>query len=327
MSSDDHIGELLKLAGRREMPDTEQMSRAKAAARAEWMHVTAHRRRPFAGLAIGGGALAAIALVAVMWLHTREAPARVASSPARVATLQTVLGTVVVTRNGSPPQTVNQPGLELLAGDRIETPAGSLAAFAIGGTPVNIDRGSRVVLDGRSGLTLDRGALFVDAGPAARDGDVHVRTPLGIVRHLGTQFEVRLLDEALRVRVREGSVALENADGRWVSREGEALRVTRGRSPERQPILTYGAEWSWVHELAPPFVLEGSTLGSFLEWASHHHGLRWQYADRGLRDRTAAIVLHGSIEGLPAEEALAAVLRTCGLTMRRQGELLLITKP
>ena len=326
MSSDDHIGDLLKLAGRREMPDTEQMSRARAAARAEWMHVTAHRRRPFAGLVISGGALVAIALMAVMYFRTVESPVRVVSPPARVATLQTVLGSVLVTRDGSPQQTVSQPGVELFAGDRLETPAGSLAAFAIGGTSVKIDRGSRVVLDAAAGLTLDRGALFIDAGPAARDDDVHVRTPLGSVRHLGTQFEVRLHDEAMRVRVREGSVAVENADGRWVSREGEALRVTRGRPPERQPILTYGDDWNWVNELAPPFALEGSTLGSFLEWASHHHGLRWQYADRGLRDRTASILLHGSIEGLSAEEALAAVLRTCGLTLRRQGELLIIAK-
>jgi ferric-dicitrate binding protein FerR (iron transport regulator) len=191
---------------------------------------------------------------------------------------------------------------------------------------VKLDHDSAAVLDSRGRLTLDHGAVFVDAEPAARDNDFYVSTPLGVVRHLGTQFEVRLDVGGLRIRVREGTVAIENADGRWVSREGEALRVTRGRPPERRSIFTYGSEWGWVDELAPPFVLEGSTLGAFLHWASRHHGLRWQYADPELRDRVARIVLHGSIEGLSGEEAFAAVLRTCGLTFRRSGEQLIIAK-
>ena len=88
--------------------------------------------------------------------------------------------------------------------------------------------------------------------------------------HLGTQFEVRLNDGGLRVSVREGTVALENARGRWVSNEGEALHVVPGRTIERRSIQTDGTEWSWVNDLAPAFVLEGSTLGAFLDWAARH---------------------------------------------------------
>ena len=38
-----------------------------------------------------------------------------------------------------------------------------------------------------------------------------IRTPLGDIRDLGTAFEVRLRDETLRVRVREGRVDLRGA--------------------------------------------------------------------------------------------------------------------
>ena len=75
------------------------------------------------------------------------------------------------------------------------------------------------------------------------------------------------------MRVREGSVAVENAEGRWISHEGEALLVAPGEAPEPHAILTHGAEWNWVNDLAPPFTLEGATLGAFLEWAGRHHGL------------------------------------------------------
>jgi ferric-dicitrate binding protein FerR (iron transport regulator) len=338
MNNDDHIGELLKLAGRRPMPGDEQMSRAKAAARAEWMHLVDHQRRqrrPSLSWAFGGAAIVAIAVFSAVWLRPDESRAP-HIPPAEVATLQTVVGTLRVTREGVAPKIVNELGFRLLEGDRLDTPTGSRAAFSlVGGTSLRLDHDSAVRLDGGGSVTLSQGAVFVDAEPE-RDGNdrwhrasalsVHVSTPFGVVRHVGTQFEVRLDTGELRVHVREGSVAVENADGRWLSREGEGLRVTLGRPPERQSILTYGSEWSWVDELAPPFVLEGSTLSAFLHWASRHQGLRWQYGDDELRDRAESIVLHGSVEGLSGEEAFEAVVRTSGLTFRRSGDRLIIAQ-
>ena len=107
---------------------------------------------------------------------------------------------------------------------------------------------------------------------------------------------------------------------------GEALLFSAGRAPERRAIPTSGAEWSWLGQLAPPFTLEGSTVGAFLHWIERHHGLRWEFDDSALRERSERIVLHGSIDGLTAEEALEAVLPTCGLTFRRDGDQLIITK-
>ena len=330
MSSDDHIGELLKLAGRREMPDEAQMCAGEGRGARRVDARVSHRRWPFRLWAVSGAAVVAAAVVAGVWFRANEVPGSHAAVavPAEVAALETVVGTVRVTRDGSASSVVNQPGLRLVAGDRLETPPEGRAVFLLAGGPsVKLDGDSTVIFDDGAGLTLVRGAVFVDAAPGVRDGDVHVRTALGVVRHLGTQFEVRLEDGGLRVRVREGTVAVENAEGRWISHEGEALRVAPGEAPERHAILTHGAEWNWVNELAPPFTLEGATLGAFLEWAGRHHGLRWQYADSELRDRVEGIVLHGSIEDLSAEEALEAVLRTCGLAFRRDGKRLVIIKP
>ncbi len=43
------------------------------------------------------------------------------------------------------------------------------------------------------------------------------------------------------------------------------------------------------------------------------------------RARADGIVLHGSIDGLLPEEALAAVLPASGLTSRRQGDRLVVS--
>ena len=244
-----------------------------------------------------------------------------------IGTLDHVIGTLLVTHADSTENMITTTGARLRAGDRLETPGGSRAALVFSrGTLVKLDEHSIIGLDADGGLTLSRGALFVDAGPDSRDPDLHVKTPLGVVRHVGTQFEVRLQEGAVRVRVREGTVAIANDEGRWMSKAGEALLLNGGAVPERRSISTYGSEWSWLDQLAPPFTLEGSTVGAFLQWISRHHGLRWQYQDPATRDKVERIILHGSIEGLTAEEAMAAVLPTCGLTFRRQGDLFVIRR-
>jgi len=61
------------------------------------------------------------------------------------------------------------------------------------------------------------------------------------------------------------------------------------------------------------------SVPAFLQWVSREHGWLWEYDDVSLRHRVERIVLHGSIDGLAPEEALAAVLPTCGLAFRMGG--------
>jgi hypothetical protein len=56
----------------------------------------------------------------------------------------------------------------------------------------------------------------------------------------------------------------------------------------------------------------------FLDWASRELGVRWEFEDAATQRRVHQVVLHGSVEGLSPEEALAAVLPTCGLTFSLQ---------
>jgi ferric-dicitrate binding protein FerR (iron transport regulator) len=139
-----------------------------------------------------------------------------------------------------------------------------------------------------------------------------------------TQFELRLVSDSLRVRVREGEVAIETRTGRLTSSAGEALLVTRSGQTERTRIPTSGAGWEWVTAVAPAFTLEGSTALAFLEWASPEQGWRCEYADAATKRLAERAVLHGSMEALTPEEALAAVLPASGLTSRREGDRLIV---
>jgi hypothetical protein len=189
---------------------------------------------------------------------------------------------------------------------------------------VRLDRGTAIVLDRESQVTLERGAVYVDAGGEPNAPALEIKTPFGSVRHVGTQFEVRLQESSLRVRVREGAIAVDRAGTRWTSQAGEALMLARSGPPVREVIPTFGSDWTWMTELAEPFHLEGARVPALLDWVSREQGWRWQLEDPRTRDHIEQIVLHGSIDGLTPEEALSAVLPTCGLTFRREGERLIV---
>ena len=193
----------------------------------------------------------------------------------------------------------------------------------VAGARILFNQSSSGTVDGATGLTLHRGAVYVDAGRESRDTAFRVATAFGVVRHLGTQFVVNLRRAALLVHVREGSVAVEHGASRWVAQAGEALTIGAG-PPERRPISADGPEWAWIADQAQPFVLEGATLARFLDWVAREQGWRWTYADPAMRARFDQVVLHGTLEGLTVPEALDAVLPTCGLSVRRAGNLLTV---
>ena len=329
----DGLSELLKLAGRRPVPDELHTARARAAAQGEWKRLVRGRRL---GRALQMSAIAAtvtITVLASVWFSTRQAvtpdasPAQaLAQADIEVATLQMVKGAITVTdRNGEATRPTGA-GLRLRTGDRVETAADSRAMFVLsGGTIVKVDRNTRLSLD-RGVVTLDSGALYVDADPKANDRDVVVQTPLATVRHLGTRFEVRLDGSAVLVRVREGQVEMDAGGGKkWKAGAGEAMRLTADLDPQRRLITAYGPEWSWMAELPRPFILEGSTLRAFLDWVSREQGWRWQYQDESMHAWFDTIVQRGSVEGFTAQEALDAVLLANELSARTtEGRLVIV---
>lgn len=324
-ASGDAIGQLLKLAGPRRMPDAAQIARARAAAHAEWTAQVQHQNRRRVMWMLMSAAVAASVIGGLGWPWLARHRTQPGARP-EIANVRTVAGPVfLVTTEGR--RSALATGARIGAGERVETSHDGRAAFVLtGGVSVRLDQDTAIVLDSHGEATLERGAVYVDSGDeAAADGKaLEIKTAFGSVRHVGTQFEVRLQDSSLRVSVREGTVAVERAGTRWTSQPGEALMLSRSGPPVRETIPTFGPDWKWVTDLADPFRLEGARVPAFLHWVSREQGWRWQLEDPRVLDRIEQIVLHGSIDALTPEEALSAVLPTCGLTFRLEGERLII---
>ena len=79
------------------------------------------------------------------------------------------------------------------------------------------------------------------AAPSAFE---HLRlgTPAGVVQHVGTQYEARILDGGTRIRVREGRVDVKpehgNAQSAGVGEQiaGDAIRHRSSGTPSRRAI-------------------------------------------------------------------------------------------
>jgi ferric-dicitrate binding protein FerR (iron transport regulator) len=74
--------------------------------------------------------------------------------------------------------------------------------------------------------------LYVDVPPGATtSGQLSVMTRVGIIEHVGTEFEVVSTDQTVRIRVREGLIRLLGSVGAVTAPAGTELLARAGGWP------------------------------------------------------------------------------------------------
>jgi ferric-dicitrate binding protein FerR (iron transport regulator) len=274
-------------------------------------------------LAAAGLATAAAVIVAI-GLATRSAgPPPVPAPETSIGRIERVVGSA---RTAGPeagrPVTA---GFNISIGTHLETLENGRAAIRLpGGSLLRLDTDTRIRFDSVDVVTLAQGGVYLDSGPTGSAGrTVEIRTAGGIVRDVGTQFEVRVEPAALRVRVREGSIRLEAGRDVHVADAGTELLATGGTLTRERISLT-GPIWAWTASVTPPFVIEGESLTRFLTWVSRETGWRVRFATPELERSAASIVLHGALEDVSPAEAPALVLPACGLVHRIENDTLVV---
>lgn len=324
--ADDPIATLYQRAGRRPALSPEEVRVAKEAARSSWRrHLRRSARRRTVAAA---GIVAALAAVLVLGIGLTLRRPDVPAVPRPLGRIELQTGEVAFSGPAAEPRIVN-------VGTVISTAGGGRAALRLGGgSSLRIDVASVVRIASASSVVLERGAVYVDTGALAQGKSagetLAIATALGTVRHVGTQFEVRLLEngavpESLRVRVREGLVTVDRDGEILEARAGSELSLTARGEARRAETSAHGLTWEWTERAAPPLEIEGAALPAFLDWVSRETGLPWRYATPDLRRDTERVVLHGSIAGLTLDEALTLVLPGCGYRHRRDEHSLLLT--
>jgi ferric-dicitrate binding protein FerR (iron transport regulator) len=321
----DETAELIRLAGRRPPVPADEIARIKSATYAHWKAKVRQRSERRRGRAIAGLAAAAVIVLGVgLWIwRDDKIETDSAQSTARV---QSVVGTAWIRSGpGAPEPEAIVAGTDVPMGSSLETSDGArLAILMPTGHSVRVDDASRVRVLSGSTLDLGGGAVYVDSGARAVPKSLVVRTRVGEIRDVGTQFEARLLRESLRVRVREGSVSLVGKRGRQEVTAGEELELAEDGSMTRRDVPGYGPDWDWIAQVTPMIAIDGRPLSGFLDWVASERGWTLKYADPETRDQAATIILEGSIDELTLDQALDAVMDTCRLTHRVEHGVLII---
>ena len=322
--NDRDIERVLKSAGLREKPPAEVERAVREQLRDEWRDVVAERGRR--GRQRVAYALAAGVAVAVVGLWA-IAP-RFTATPVAVASVAVAAGDVRVTSSWLDRWHAVAAGQALLEGQTLETgPEGRGALALPGGISARVDGGSRLVVAAVDRLELERGTIYVDSGPAPSPAaPLDVVTPTGTVRHVGTQYEVQLIADSVRVSVRDGTIEWRSSGGDVErSGPGERLTISNDGRVERTKVPAYGAAWDWTLEAAPSIDIEGMPLSRFLAWAARETGREVAYLSPEVEREAAGIVVHGSITGLTPPEALDAVLATTSVRAEVSGGSLVVS--
>jgi ferric-dicitrate binding protein FerR (iron transport regulator) len=310
-NENDPIAALLQLAGRRPAVPAELTARVREAVHEEW----AQRARRRTRMRFAAAAAAIVVVIAgglVMFRTTTQTIApRPAAARALIASVETMSGGAI----GGDGRFL-EAGAQLRGGDAMETARGATASLRWGTATLRLDGGTRVRLDSPLGLFLDRGAVFV----ASNGTPVVVSTPLGNVHDVGTEFEVRIDDAAVRVRVREGRIDLRRNGATHSATAGIELAADARGTVTQRAIPRSGSEWDWVVRAAPPMTLEGRTLRGVVDRVCREKGLTAVYG-HGVGDAR----LHGSVP-LSPNEALDAALTASALVARTDGDRLIVQR-
>jgi ferric-dicitrate binding protein FerR (iron transport regulator) len=320
--SDDEVARLVRWAGTSGPIAAERLARVRTAVHGAWRDEYVARqaktRRRWLMVAVSLAAAASVVIAFAI-----RGPIRTLA-PVLVAHIDQATGSLApLTAGGA-----------VMSGSTVTTSVGTLAMTLTSGVHLRLDASSTARVDSATDVALERGAVYVDSAgahptqPSASPITIH--TPAGLVRDIGTQFEVRLAGAGIRIRVRDGQVRVTDAnavDAR--ARAGEELFSRPDGSIDRRLSAVTGTEWAWAERAAPPFSVEGKTLGAFLDWVSREGAWTVTFADSSFSQAARATVLHGRpdlLKGLTPAEALEVVLPTCGLRHRIDGQRAVIAR-
>ena len=299
----DPLADIVRAAGKRPEPPKEHYEQVYAATHAVWQRgIASRRQRRWYPLA---AAAAFLALAAALW---QTLPLSPPTAAAEVAVLQGLVERFV-------PETGAWTPLEdtrVHAGTRLRTGTeGSMAAQLAGGGSLRIDSASELVFADAS-FELIGGTVYFDSSGRAPGRYVEIVTPLGTVRDIGTQFEVRATQASLRVRTRSGEVAVLNspAGQPLASASGEEIELSADGQLERRNFAPDDPQWRWVESLAVAPDFDRPTVLAYLEWIALETGRRLEFVSENVRIQADIARFLGDPAGLTPSELLVTIAAT-----------------
>jgi len=305
-TTDDDIAGVIRAAGRRPVPPEAAYEQVLSAATATW-NSKVRRRRQNIWLGRLAATVAAVSLGLGVWFGFND-------TPVTVARVTLVRGEVQILGEDARWQPL-LPGNPVMGAGEIRTLGDAGSALRLSsGVQLRVAADTQLRLLTANEIELKSGRLYVDSDRFSVGDDLRLFTAFGEVRDIGTQFQVDVDSNQLRVRVREGQVSI-NRGGVYVKGAiGEELNIDRQGQVERNPIATHGEPWHWAESLADPFEPQQRTLRELLNWVARETGYALKMDASAERSCAAEKLSGRAIELTPLEALEVHMLSTptCG---------------
>ena len=323
----DSLEELLKQAAPRPVPSPDDAAIARAAVREEWRQVTAGRR---SRRRVVQYAIAATVLLGVFGVLNilRTPPVDIVG----VASIEKSIGSVFMLGDQAELLEVNDE-MQVFSGQIIVTrdDAGLALAWGNGGS-LRVDANSRIEFRDEESVFLISGRAYFDSRPGAGvagtdTGETPVftlRTELGDVHHVGTQYMAEVVGDALTVTVREGEVFVDGKFHEETILSGRRVLMAGRQQPSVSNISRSGEAWEWVHRMMPPREIKGQKVHDFVTWVSRELGLDFHF-DEELAAIARTEEIRGDFRSGPTD-ALRQGLLSAALDWYIEGGVIYITE-
>ena len=308
----DIVASLIRAAGRRAQPPEDAYQQVLIAATAAFRGKIAERRgRNWMLLAAAAGVAALAIALSLPWNAT--------STKAQLATVARVIGSAELATHGDwKPMT--SAGDALTKGTSLRTLAGGSVALALdGGASLRLAATTELQMDGPRRILLRSGTLYLDNAGSVGPG-YQIETPVGTAHDIGTQFELRVADGVLRLRVREGRVEIDRAGEIVSGSAGEQLDIDVLGSVSRSTIAATDTAWQWVETIAPAPEIDGQPATALLTWVARETGRHLHFESAVVEARAASVILHGNIQHMAPMAALDVMLATTDLEYTLVGD-------
>ena len=310
----DSLEELLKHAAPRPVPSPEDTAAARAAVHEEWRQATAtrHSRRRVVQYALAATVLLGVFAV----LNVLRTPTPV---PIQVASIAKTIGPVYILGEGAELRELGDATGVYSGQTMVTREDGGLALAWGGGGSLRVGADTRLEFRDASSVYLVSGRVYFDSLPDAHGEnsagpDFTLRTELGDVQHVGTQYMGELNDGTLVVSVREGEVHVDGKHYDSNVGSGQQVSMSGRQQPSVLSVSRSGEAWEWVHETMPPRDVDGETVHEFVGWVSRELGLGVHY-EGNAKSIAMKGELRGTVNTAPAD-ALRVRLLTAALDWR-----------
>lgn len=303
----DLVAHLMRAAGRRIEPPAAAYHRVLAAATASWERKV-RRRRLLLVSAAAAASIAVISATLALLTNLHRAPV------ALVGHIDRVTGECEITRDDA--WSAVSGAVDLDAGQRIRTQGESRAGILLAGdVSLRLAERTEVLLESAARVRVLAGKIYIDTGVSAPrvHPRIEVVTPAGVAADYGTQFEVRYIEGAFRVRVREGRVSIDPSDAAELGTVAGDDVTIRAGAIERHRIAAADAQWQWAQSIAPKPDIDGRPVSFLLAWVARETGREVRFAEPALVRKADTTILHGDIGDLAPLDALALILATTDL--------------